>query len=397
LTLTPDELARLKQHETYEGATYKVFDTRNDDLKPDDKGYQPRPEVEAVKEGRYLVDPATGRLRILRDDTIMGKLDQRDDGTPVERKFDAPKTQVMGIVINGVLEGKLNWSMVAIGAMIALMLELCGVSALAFAVGVYVPIQYSAPIFLGGIVRYLVDKRLARQAHAEIAGDSNDPEVRARAEIEAIRRSETSSGVLLASGYIAGGSLAGVLVAFLAFSDEIPRDLSKWQHRQVAIGQAMPFEQAAAAVAERELGVDRRSEQDPKRLQRADELAREIVALSKNETPYYWVRVPGGTELKLPKNQSAVAASDMTLAQFAAEHLGRDWKAKQVFDLNSDRLKLPAELPPEATLKVPQPSWPAVLVFAGVALFLWAVGGGLLMRGGGDERTEGSGEPPASR
>ena len=65
-----------------------------------------------------------------------------DDGTYVKREFEAPKTQVMGIVINGVLKGELNWSMIAIGAMIALMLELAGVSALAFAVGVYVPIQY---------------------------------------------------------------------------------------------------------------------------------------------------------------------------------------------------------------------------------------------------------------
>src|SRR5262249_41368129 len=104
-----------------------------------------------------------------------------------------------------------------IGAMIAVTLELCGVSALAFAVGVYVPIQNSVPIFLGGIVRWWVDKHLTQQAEAEAGDVANDAEARARAEIEAIRKSETSPGVLLSAGYIAGGSLAGVLVTFLEF------------------------------------------------------------------------------------------------------------------------------------------------------------------------------------
>src|SRR5206468_3186779 len=118
------------------------------------------------KERIYFVDPETGKLAALKDNTIMGKLGEKDDGNYVKREFDAPKTQVMGIVINGVLKGDLNWSMIAIGALVAVMLELCGVSALAFAVGVYVPIQYSTPIFLGGIVRWGVDHYLARQAAA---------------------------------------------------------------------------------------------------------------------------------------------------------------------------------------------------------------------------------------
>ena len=180
--------------------------------------------------------PMTGKFAYLKDPTIMGRLSERDDGTRVSREFDAPKTQVMGIIINGVLKQKLNWSMVAIGGLIAIMLELCGVSALAFAVGVYVPIQYSVPIFLGGICRWAVDSHLARQAAAEAGDVTNDPEARARAEIEAIRKSETSPGVLLASGYIAGGSLAGVVIAFFAFSDTLTKDLARWQYRQVSIG-----------------------------------------------------------------------------------------------------------------------------------------------------------------
>ena len=126
------------------------------------------------------------------------ELEYRDDGSYVKREFPAPKTQVMGIVINGVLKGDLNWSMILIGSLIALMLELSGVSALAFAVGMYVPIANSAPIFVGGIVRYLVDRYLAGQAASEaeskmkraIEPAGNDPAARMRAESEAKAQAE---------------------------------------------------------------------------------------------------------------------------------------------------------------------------------------------------------------
>src|SRR4029453_4470500 len=100
-------------------------------------------------------------------------------------RFDAPKTQVMKIIIDGVLTQRLNWSLVLIGAMIAVTLELCGVSSLAFAVGLYVPIQYSVPIFVGGILRRGIDKYLASQSQASIAAAGDDAEARARAEIDA--------------------------------------------------------------------------------------------------------------------------------------------------------------------------------------------------------------------
>lgn len=227
VTLTKEELARLPETTTYAGKPYKVWGTASGSLtQPDPRaGYSPRPEVAKVKEGMYLVEPDTGKVAYLQDPSIMGKLTARDDGTEVRREFEAPKTQVMGIIINGVLAQRLNWTMVAIGAMIAVMLELCGVSALAFAVGLYVPIQNSAPIFLGGILRWVIDRHLARQAAAEAGDVANDPEARARAEVEAIRKSETSPGVLLASGFIAGGSIAGVVAAFMEFSKPLKESL----------------------------------------------------------------------------------------------------------------------------------------------------------------------------
>jgi putative OPT family oligopeptide transporter len=235
VTLTPEERSRLIEEQTYQGKRYLIWDTRRDNFTRDD--YKARPALLPAPEGtapvgRFLVDPDTGKVAWIKDPTIGGKI-KNYEGKETTR-FDAPKTQVMRIIIDGVLTQKLNWSLVLIGALIAVTLELCGVSSLAFAVGIYVPIQYSTPIFIGGLVRAIVDRQMSRKFEAEkeamidqaIAAAGDDPaarhqaeqEARARAEVEAIRKSETSPGVLLASGYIAGGSLAGVVTAFLEFA-----------------------------------------------------------------------------------------------------------------------------------------------------------------------------------
>jgi putative OPT family oligopeptide transporter len=231
VTLTADERLRLTDRETYQGKDYLIWDTRRDDQFSKEANHRSAllraPEGTAPPDSRFLVDPETGQVAFLKDPTIGGKLKEYQ-GRETTR-FDAPKTQVMKIVIDGVLTQRLNWTLVLIGAMIAITLELCGVSSLAFAVGVYVPIQYSVPIFIGGLVRWGVDRYHARLSAASLEAAGDDPEARARAEIEAIRRSETSPGVLLASGYIAGGSLAGVVIAFLEFAPGFKKsiDMSK--------------------------------------------------------------------------------------------------------------------------------------------------------------------------
>jgi uncharacterized oligopeptide transporter (OPT) family protein len=228
IVLSPDEKGRLNLKETHEGKEYLVWDTRREAFSPktDRKELIKVPDGTAP-EGRFLVAPDTGRVEFLKDPTIGGVIKKVGDKDTT--RFDAPKTKVMHIIIDGVLTQKLNWSLVLIGAMIALTLELCGVSALAFAVGVYVPIQFSVPIFLGGIVRWWVDRHLASTVSLTRLPNESETEYNARAEIEAIRRSETSPGVLLSSGYIAGGSLAGVVAAFLEFSKSIKErvDLNK--------------------------------------------------------------------------------------------------------------------------------------------------------------------------
>jgi putative OPT family oligopeptide transporter len=167
---------------------------------------------EGVPQGKYLVDNA-GQIRYLVDPGINGKRSHRDDGTEVTR-FKAPKAQLMSLITDGILTQKLPWSLVLLGVSIAIVLELCGVPSLPFAVGVYLPLSSSTPIFAGGVVRYIGERWGQRDRS------------RAPSETEA----DTSSGVLLSTGYIAGGAIAGVVIAFLSFpgADQVLKQLETW-------------------------------------------------------------------------------------------------------------------------------------------------------------------------
>jgi putative OPT family oligopeptide transporter len=152
--------------------------------------------------GRYLVNNE-GVPVYLADPGINGVYEKRPDGSSVQ-KFTAPKATLVSYIIKGILGGELPWGLVLLGVFIAIVLELCGVSALAFAVGVYLPISTSAPVYVGGMVRWLVD-RYTRRKHAAAS----------LTEDELVAEGDKSNGVLLSSGYIAGGTLAGVLFAFM--------------------------------------------------------------------------------------------------------------------------------------------------------------------------------------
>jgi hypothetical protein len=153
--------------------------------------------------GRYLVDGA-GVPAYLVDPGINGSHRTRPDGTQVT-KFAAPKATLMSYIIKGILNRQLPWTLVILGGAIAVVLEMCGVPSLAFAVGVYLPISSSTPIFVGGAVRWLVDRHLKHRFR-------ND----SLSEAELIAETDRSPGVLVASGYIAGGAIAGIGIAFMA-------------------------------------------------------------------------------------------------------------------------------------------------------------------------------------
>jgi putative OPT family oligopeptide transporter len=153
--------------------------------------------------GKYLVRE-DGTLAYLVDPGINGQFHTRPDGSEV-KKYDAPKAVLMSYIIKGILDQQLPWTLVLFGVMIAVVLEMAGVQALAFSVGVYLPLVSTLPIAIGGLIRWLVDRRnnqLPQYANL------NDEEKQAAG--------DRSSGTLLASGYIAGGALAGIIIAITA-------------------------------------------------------------------------------------------------------------------------------------------------------------------------------------
>jgi uncharacterized oligopeptide transporter (OPT) family protein len=166
---------------------------------------------------RYLVNDA-GEAIWFVDPGINGAYKTRPDGSHVTNKFDAPKAVLMSYIIKGILDRKLPWALVLLGVMIAVVLEMSFVPALAFAVGVYLPLSSSSPIFVGGLIRWLVDRHGRKKAErAQLT------------EAQHIEASDKSPGVLLASGYIAGGAIAGIIIAFLAgVLDEFDAALFTW-------------------------------------------------------------------------------------------------------------------------------------------------------------------------
>jgi putative OPT family oligopeptide transporter len=108
-------------------------------------------------------------------------------------KAAAPQARLMSLVIKGILTRQLPWGLVLIGVFISILMEVVGVPALAFAVGVYLPLESTTPVFAGGLVRWLVDRR---------RGSTSE--------------SDAGPGILYSSGLIAGGSLMGLGVAALA-------------------------------------------------------------------------------------------------------------------------------------------------------------------------------------
>ncbi len=105
----------------------------------------------------------------------------------------APQATLMATIIKGMLDQSLPWDLVLIGMGVAAVVELCGVNSLSFSVGAYLPLSTTMPIFIGGVVKAIVDYR--KKEH--------------------VVESELESGTLFSSGLIAGGSLMGILVAVL--------------------------------------------------------------------------------------------------------------------------------------------------------------------------------------
>ena len=125
-----------------DGKTYKVWWVVNPQ-----KGVLP---------GKYLVDE-TGQARWLLDPGIGGRLNYSNSGASL-KKFNPPQPRLFATIIDGIMAGNLPWGLVILGAVLAVVMQLAGVSALAFAVGVYLPLSTTLPIFVGGLIRAVADR-----------------------------------------------------------------------------------------------------------------------------------------------------------------------------------------------------------------------------------------------
>jgi putative OPT family oligopeptide transporter len=110
----------------------------------------------------------------------------------------APQATLMATIIKGLLSRNLPWGLVLVGVFVSVVLELCGVRSLSFAVGSYLPIATTAPIFVGGLVRWWVEGPSGR-----------------------VEESDLGAGTLFSSGLIAGGSICGILYAILVGTNRI--------------------------------------------------------------------------------------------------------------------------------------------------------------------------------
>jgi hypothetical protein len=135
-----------------------------------------------LQDGKYLYSPSTGRIEVHWIQGIGSA------------NAPAPQARLMATVINGILSRKLPWGLVLLGVSLVIAVELLGIRSLPFAVGAYLPIGTTLPIFCGGVVRWLVDRAAERAGQTESSANE-----------------EISPGSLFASGLIAAGGIAGLI------------------------------------------------------------------------------------------------------------------------------------------------------------------------------------------
>lgn len=124
-------------------------------------------------------------------------------------KFPAPQGTLMATLIKGILSFNLDWQFVLVGVFISVVMELCGIRSLSFAIGIYLPLSTTLPIFIGGAIRGVVEWR-NKKKNIHVAPEEED----------------LGKGNLFATGLVAGGALAGVITAFLFANDKVSAGLA---------------------------------------------------------------------------------------------------------------------------------------------------------------------------
>ncbi|MGC8548809.1 MAG: OPT family oligopeptide transporter [Acidobacteriaceae bacterium] len=144
-----------------------------------------------LPDGKYLYNPKDGKIEV-----------QWVEGIGSARAA-APQARLMATVINGILTRQLPWGLVLIGVFLVLAVELLGISSLSFAVGAYLSIATTLTIFVGGLVRWFIDRAAAKS-------DEEDD-----------LKSEISPGSLYASGLIAAGGIMGLMGVALKLYESV--------------------------------------------------------------------------------------------------------------------------------------------------------------------------------
>jgi OPT family oligopeptide transporter len=146
-------------------------------------------------------------------------LDHAPDHLIGSDKYPAPQATLMATLIKGLLAHNLDWQFVLVGVALAVTVELCGVKSLSFAVGAYLPLSTTAPVFVGGLVRALADR--------------GKPPAKEGAE-------DLGPGNLFATGLVAGGAVAGVAVALLTVNDGVAKAVAGLSIEHALVGKLGP-------------------------------------------------------------------------------------------------------------------------------------------------------------
>ncbi len=165
-------------------------------------GATPRYQQLALFIGAIVSSIAIGFVVIVLDTPTADMAAQGITHAIGSEKFSAPQATLMATLAKGILSFNLDWQFVMVGVFIAVMIELCGIKALAFAIGLYLPLSTTLPIFIGGAIKGVVDWRAEKKKEMVVEDD-------------------LGRGSLFATGLIAGGALAGVIVALLSVNETV--------------------------------------------------------------------------------------------------------------------------------------------------------------------------------
>lgn len=157
-------------------------------------GATPKNQQLALFIGAIVSSIAIGFIVKLLDTPTPDQLAQGIQHAIGSERYPAPQATLMATLTKGILSFNLDWQYVIVGVFIAITLELCGIKALAFAIGLYLPLSTTLPIFVGGAIKGFIDWKQGKKEGEE---------------------DELSRGSLFATGLVAGGALTGVVVAIM--------------------------------------------------------------------------------------------------------------------------------------------------------------------------------------